>query len=165
MNDLGATTTGGVTTLKVWAPTASKVRACVYDSGSANATTVKDLTRDAATGVWSGGLGGDMTRQVLHVPRRRLRPRHRAFVRNLVTDPYSVSLTTDSTRSYIADLSSAALKPGRLGTAHPGPGPRTPTDMSIYELHVRDFSISDDLGARGQARQVPRLHAKPRRTA
>jgi len=141
VNDLGATTAGGVTTLKLWAPTAGKVRACVYDNGSANATAVKDLTRDAATGVWSGGLGGDMTGKyftyLVDVYARGTGP-----VRNRVTDPYSVSLTTDSTRSYIADLSSAALKPAGWDTT-PAPALASQEDMSIYELHVRDFSISD----------------------
>ena len=32
-------------------------------------------------------------------------------VRNLVTDPYSISLDTDSQRSYIANLSAPAFKP------------------------------------------------------
>jgi len=141
VNDLGATTTGGVTTLKVWAPTASKVRACVYDSGTANATVVKDLTRDAATGVWSGGLGGDMTGKYFTYL-VDVYARGTGLVRNRVTDPYSVSLTTDSTRSYIADLSNAALKPAGWDTT-PAPTLASQEDMSIYELHVRDFSISD----------------------
>jgi pullulanase-type alpha-1,6-glucosidase len=64
-------------------------------------------------------------------------------VRNLVTDPYSISLTTDSRRSYIADLGSPALKPKGWDRT---PGPATVkarTDMVVYELHVRDFSIND----------------------
>jgi hypothetical protein len=39
------------------------------------------------------------------------------LVRNLVTDPYSVSLTADSKRSYIADLN-AALKPAGWDAPH-----------------------------------------------
>ena len=66
------------------------------------------------------------------------------LVRNRVTDPYSVSLDTDSKRSYIADLDVAALKPAGWDDT---PAPATvaaQTDMVIYELHVRDFSINDD---------------------
>lgn len=141
VSDLGATTAGGTTSLKLWAPTARQVRACLYDSGTGNATAVKDLTRDAATGVWSGGLGGDMTGKYFTYL-VDVYARGTGVVRNRVTDPYSVSLTTDSKRSYIADLSSAALKPAGWDTT-PAPSVASQEDMSIYELHVRDFSISD----------------------
>ena len=36
---------------------------------------------------------------------------------NLVTDPYSLSLATNSKRSQIVNLADAALAPGRLGHA------------------------------------------------
>ena len=50
-------------------------------------------------------------------------------MRNLVTDPYSVSLTTDSKRSYIADLDAPALKPAGWDTATRArqASPRRPT--------------------------------------
>jgi pullulanase-type alpha-1,6-glucosidase len=65
------------------------------------------------------------------------------LVRNLVTDPYSVSLATDSARSYIADLDSPSLKPKDWDRT---PSPllvKAQTDMVVYELHVRDFSVND----------------------
>lgn len=139
--DLGATVAGGNTTLKVWAPTAQKVRACLHDSGTGAATSVKDLTRDAATGVWSVSQSGDLTGKYFTYL-VDVYARGTGLVRNRVTDPYSVSLTTDSKRSYIADLSSSALKPAGWDTTA-APVLASQTDMSIYELHVRDFSVSD----------------------
>ncbi|HJW11619.1 MAG TPA: alpha-1,6-glucosidase domain-containing protein, partial [Albitalea sp.] len=65
------------------------------------------------------------------------------LVRNLVTDPYSISLTTDSKRSYIADLNAAALKPAEWDTVSAPATVANQVDMSIYELHVRDFSAND----------------------
>ncbi|UUZ52890.1 hypothetical protein LP419_27570 [Massilia sp. H-1] len=65
------------------------------------------------------------------------------LVRNLVTDPYSVSLTTDSKRSYIADLASARLKPAGWDRHQAPAKVKAQTDMVVYELHVRDFSIND----------------------
>ncbi|HWS77723.1 MAG TPA: alpha-1,6-glucosidase domain-containing protein, partial [Thermomonas sp.] len=62
---------------------------------------------------------------------------------NRVTDPYSVSLTTDSARSYIADLGDPALKPAGWDQAKRPPAAAANTEMAIYELHVRDFSIGD----------------------
>src|SRR5699024_3633231 len=65
------------------------------------------------------------------------------MVRNRVTDPYSVGLAADSTRSFITSLDAAATKPAGWDTA-PRPDPlHAPTDMAIYELHVRDFSRDD----------------------
>jgi pullulanase-type alpha-1,6-glucosidase len=66
------------------------------------------------------------------------------IVRNLVTDPYSISLNTDSKRSYIARLDAPRLKPAGWDATPTPQTVRNPTDMVVYELHVRDFSINDD---------------------
>ncbi len=65
------------------------------------------------------------------------------IVRNRVSDPYATSLSTESTRSYIADLDDPALKPPGWDAAPRPDAAASNTDMAIYELHVRDFSIGD----------------------
>ncbi len=58
-----------------------------------------------------------------------------------VTDPYSVSLAMDSRFSQFADLNDDDLKPqcwGRLRKELPHPA-----DITLYEAHMRDFSIND----------------------
>ncbi len=62
---------------------------------------------------------------------------------NIVTDPYSVSLSTNSARSQIVDLSDPALAPAGWDTVAK-PDLAAPEDISVYELHVRDFSIFDE---------------------
>ncbi|MGM0737667.1 MAG: pullulanase-type alpha-1,6-glucosidase [Bacteroidota bacterium] len=65
-----------------------------------------------------------------------------------VTDPYSVSLAMDSRYSQFADLDDDDLKPqcwGRLSKELPHPA-----DITLYEAHIRDFSIND--------RSVPEEH-------
>jgi pullulanase/glycogen debranching enzyme len=139
---LGVSVDRNRTAFKLWAPTAQQAAVCVYDSGSARASAVSQMRFDPRTGTWSaenpGDLSGRYYKYAVDVVVDGM-----GVVRNLVTDPYSVSLTTDSRRSYIADLGSQALKPaGWDGT----PAPRTveaPTGMVVYELHVRDFSIND----------------------
>jgi len=60
---------------------------------------------------------------------------------NLVTDPYSVALTTDSTHSVVVSLDDTRFQPLVWRLA---PQPRVrPVDQTIYELHVRDFSVAD----------------------
>ncbi|MFC0676498.1 alpha-1,6-glucosidase domain-containing protein [Lysobacter korlensis] len=127
----------------VWAPTARSVALCVYDTGAAPAANAVPLRRDAATGVWSATLPGDL-RGAYYTYLVDVFVPGTGLVRNHVTDPYSVSLTTDSTRSYIADLDDPALAPpGWRGHARPD-APKSLTDMAVYELHVRDFSIGDE---------------------
>jgi len=62
---------------------------------------------------------------------------------NVVTDPYSAALTTDSTYSVAVDLNDPAGKPA-LWTSTPSPKLARGVDSTIYELHVRDFSINDN---------------------
>ncbi|GAB3382470.1 pullulanase-type alpha-1,6-glucosidase [Lysobacter fragariae] len=139
---LGVEADAAHTRFSVWAPTARSVATCVYASGGGKATRIATMQRDTATGVWSATLGSDLSAQYytylvdVFVPGSGL-------VRNRVTDPYSIGLTTDSRRSYITDLEDAALKPPGWDDA-PRPAPlAAQTDLSIYELHVRDFSIGD----------------------
>ncbi|HQY09230.1 MAG TPA: pullulanase-type alpha-1,6-glucosidase [Burkholderiaceae bacterium] len=139
--DLGVKIASGGTGFKLWAPTAQKVSVAVYDR-EGRASDILPATFDTATGVWSAhstaNLSGKYYRYIVEVFARGV-----GLVRNLVSDPYSVSLGADSKYSYVADLSSAALKPsGWDSTARPSKVAQ-PTDVVIYELHVRDFSAND----------------------
>ena len=143
VGDLGATVGKGRTSFKLWAPTARDVSVCTFDSGSARASGIEQMKRDAKTGVWTASKPADMSgkyyKYAVDVVVDGM-----GVVRNLVTDPYSVSLTTDSKRSYIANLAAPSLKP-KGWDSHKVPSTvKAQTDMAIYELHVRDFSINDD---------------------
>lgn len=138
--DLGVTLGKRDAGFKLWAPTAQNVALCTYASGDSKAASITPMTRDDATGIWLARAGhdGQYYQYLVDVVAPGA-----GLVRNLVTDPYSVSLTTDSKRSYIADLGAAKLKPaGWDKTAAPNTV-KAPTDMVVYELHVRDFSIND----------------------
>ncbi len=142
VSDLGATVTAGKTTFKVWAPTVQQASVCVFDTGTGSAVSQEALSFDAATGVWGTTVGRDLTGKYYKLMVDVFAPVV-GLIRNRVTDPYSLGLTTDSTRSYVADLGAPALKPaGWDATAVPATV-GSPTDMVIYELHVRDFSVND----------------------
>ncbi|HEY0142103.1 MAG TPA: pullulanase-type alpha-1,6-glucosidase [Thermoanaerobaculia bacterium] len=140
---LGATFNAGVPTLKVWAPTAREVTLHLFaDSNPATASTMHAMTRDAS-GVWSvtGDASWNGKFYLYEVE---------VFVRttgniehNLVTDPYSVSLARNSARSQIVDLASPSLMPAGW-TTFAKPKLDAPEDITLYELHVRDFSATDD---------------------
>ena len=142
VSDLGATPSRQHTRFKLWAPTAQQVSLCIYHNGDSKADSLHAMQRDASTGIWLAQLNGDQSERYytylvdVYVP-------NTGIVRNRVTDPYSLSLTTDSRRSYVANLDSPLLKPsGWDSSSRPGQGLNA-TDLMIYELHVRDFSIND----------------------
>src|SRR6185503_1954300 len=139
---LGVTFDAGVPTLRVWAPTARKVTLLVFDSSTA-ATPSERVTMTAGTkGEWSAkGTAAWKNKFYLYEVEVYVR-KQQAVVTNQVTDPYSVSLSTNSTRSQIVDLDDAALMPPGFSTVAKPPL-AAPEDIVLYELHVRDFSIND----------------------
>ncbi|HMG19694.1 MAG TPA: alpha-1,6-glucosidase domain-containing protein, partial [Kofleriaceae bacterium] len=146
--DLGVTVEHGRARFKLWAPTAQRVALCTYGAAAAGPGSPRAarahvaLARDPATGVWAAKLPGvptgDYYRYAVEVFVRGV-----GVVRNLVTDPYSISLDADSRHSFIADLDAAQLKPAGWDHHRAPDTARHQEDMTIYELHVRDFSASD----------------------
>jgi pullulanase-type alpha-1,6-glucosidase len=61
---------------------------------------------------------------------------------NMVTDPYSRGLSTDSRRTLFVDLDDPALMPEGWSELSK-PALDAVEDIVLYELHVRDFSASD----------------------
>ena len=137
-NDLGVTAGARDAGFKLWAPTAQNVALCTYANGSGKASAITPMQRDDSTGVWSARAPGQYYQYLVDVVTPTA-----GVVRNLVTDPYSISLTTDSTRSYVANLNSAKLKPAGWDSTPSPNRVAAQTDMTVYELHVRDFSIND----------------------
>jgi pullulanase len=142
VSDLGATPRARQTTFKLWAPTAQRVALCVYPRGEGKATSMLPMQRDANTGVWSARVRKNLAGRY-HAYAVDVFVRGKGLVRNLVTDPYSLSLTVDSKRSAIVDLNAASLKPTGWDATPTPNRVAHPVDMVIYELHVRDFSVGD----------------------
>ena len=142
LDDFGVHVTRSGTAMRLWAPTAQNVAVCTYDSGSGPASAITPMQRHAGTGSWHATIKGDLSGKYYKYVVDVYAP-SAGIVRNLVTDPYSISLTTDSKRSYIASLDAARLKPAGWSTTTAPATVKAQTDMSVYELHVRDFSIND----------------------
>jgi pullulanase len=62
---------------------------------------------------------------------------------NLTSDPYSIDLAINGTRSRITDLDSDETRPVGWEEDH-SPYLAGVGDLSIYELHIRDFSVNDN---------------------
>ncbi|MFG3283755.1 pullulanase-type alpha-1,6-glucosidase [Streptomyces sp. NPDC048111] len=132
---LGPVFTHGRPTLSVWAPTARQV------SLELDGRTVA-MRRDDASGVWSVTGPASWSGKPYRYAVRVWAPGAGRVVTNLVTDPYSTALTTDSARSLVVDLADPKLAPrGWAGLKKP---PAVPLGQArIQELHIRDFSIAD----------------------
>ncbi len=139
---LGAISTSRRTQFALWAPTAQRVSMCVFDGPTTPATQLLALKARAATGAWVGEqrapLDGKYYLYLVDVFVSGV-----GIVRNRVTDPYSVSLSADSKRSMIVNLSDAKYAPRGWDAAVAPSRVKHATDMTIYELHVRDFSMND----------------------
>ncbi|MFA6987101.1 MAG: DUF3372 domain-containing protein, partial [Arenimonas sp.] len=107
-HDLGVGVESGRSRFKLWAPTARDVALCLYGSGNGKALTLAPMQREDATGIWSATQADDRSGQYYQYLVDVFVPGV-GVVRNRVTDPYSLSLSADSRRSYIADLAAADL--------------------------------------------------------
>ncbi|MBI4762272.1 MAG: pullulanase-type alpha-1,6-glucosidase [Chloroflexota bacterium] len=139
---LGVTFEGGVPTLRVWAPTAQSVTLHLFDTEKASYANKIPMQWDASTGVWSVTGEADWKGKYYLYEVKVFAPATGKIETNLVTDPYSLSLSMNSQRSQIVDLNDASLKPEGWDTLVKPPL-ATPEDIVIYELHIRDFSVSD----------------------
>ena len=140
---LGVEFVEGTPTLRVWAPTAISVGVWLYDNAMLTSGRFYPMERDDATGVYSITGEPAWKNKFYLYEVKVFVPKTGKIETNLVTDPYSFSLSMNSTRSQIVDLSDPALKPTGWDALEK-PELVNPEDSVIYELHVRDFSISDE---------------------
>ena len=140
---LGVSFQGSKPTFRLWAPTAQSATLLTWDAGATGDAQRHEATWDAASGTWSvagkSALKGDeyLWEVVVYAPTTG------AIETNAVTDPYSVALTLNSERSVAIDLSDKAHKP-KTWEKTKSPVIDQPVDRTIYELHIRDFSITDE---------------------
>ncbi|MBG6058473.1 pullulanase-type alpha-1,6-glucosidase [Cryobacterium sp. MP_M5] len=128
-------------TVSVWAPTAQKVDLLAWTAGDAAEPERVALKRQT-DGTWTATGQKSWADASFAFEVTVFAPTTGKIEVNQVTDPYSVALTTNSTRSVFVDLANGDFRPKKWERAE-SPEIENPVDRSIYELHVRDFSISD----------------------
>jgi pullulanase len=141
---LGVVWEGGTPTLRLWAPTAQSVRLHLFEDATGDAVETVEPTYDEMSGIWSATGTPDWNGRYYLYEVVVYAPSTQRLETNLVTDPYALSLSMNSTRSQIVDLNDPTLKPEGWDTLAKPPL-EAPEDITIYELHVRDFSAHDEL--------------------
>jgi len=138
-DDLGNTYTANSTAFRVWAPTATAVDLLTLADANtlpANAT-VTPMTKDV-NGTWVATLSGDqnLTQYLYRV--------HVNGTVNIANDPYARASTVNGGHSVVVNL--AATDPAGFATETKPAFSGNASDATIYELHVRDFSIDPSSG-------------------
>lgn len=129
--DLGATVVNNITTFKLWSPAATDVKLNLYSTAtSTEAPVVIDMVK-GEKGVWA-------TTQNTNLHAHYYNYKVTVYgTTSDVADPYAASSNANGVRSMVVDWSQIS------GTVAAAPTVKTPADVSVYETHVRDFSMHD----------------------
>jgi pullulanase len=129
---------------RLWAPTARAVSAVIYDAPAGLPSAKLPMRWSAITGVWSANADRGWINRKYYQYEVTVYARSTGKVEvNTVTDPYSLGLSVDSQRSLIVDLLSDEAKPSGWKAPRTDKSGDEAAALSIYELHVRDFSAND----------------------
>lgn len=129
--------------ISIWAPTAQNVALNLFSDDKVLTSTVQADAVTPAPGVWRFTVGRDQDRAFYTFSVTVYHPETDTVQTLDVTDPYSVSLSANGRHSQLIDLAGARdLKP----TGWDNLNKRLPraTDITLYEGHVRDFSLFDE---------------------
>ncbi len=140
---LGPKYADGNVYLRVWAPTAQKISLKLYDTDKNLVEIVSPDAQSPAPGVYQFSGSSDWDRMFYRFHVKVYHYYEDSILEYEVTDPYSVSLSTDSQYSQFADLvGDDSLKP--VGWDDIRKELPRATDITLYEAHVRDFSIIEE---------------------
>lgn len=141
--ELGAVLEGDQTHYRVWAPTAQNVALKIYTDTDKRARTQR-MDFDPMTGVWSSTRNRNDAGVYYRYEVTVYHPDTGKVEQYEVTDPYSLSLSTNSEFSQVVDLSDPALKPNNWGAGEFVVD--QPEQIVFYESHIRDLTLSDRSG-------------------
>lgn len=139
--DLGALYSSTCTRFRIWAPTAEMIYLCIYNNDDIQQYEM----RKSINGTWYTEVQGNL--KSLFYTYKILR---NGKLANTV-DPYAKSLTPNGTKGVIIDLDDT--NPDGWESDFKPPF-KNPTDAIIYEMHVRDFSISHDSGIKNKGKYL-----------
>ena len=140
---LGTFISGEKIVAKLWAPTALDVKLLLFtqDKEPLENSPIQ-MVEDKKTGIWSTNLAIDNLENYYQYQVTVYHPAIQKITTIITTDPYSLSLSTNSTHSQIVDLTKSHTQPhGWLNQKDNVV--YAPEDNIFYETHIRDFSFAD----------------------
>nr|CAD1843931.1 unnamed protein product [Ananas comosus var. bracteatus] len=140
---LGAVFSKEAIALYLWAPTAQDVSACFYEDPSGG-VPLECIQLKELNGVWSVVGPRSWAGRYYVYELSVYHPSTSRIEKCESNDPYARGLSSDGKRTWLVDLDCEDLKPaGWDELADQKPSLHSFSDISIYELHIRDFSASD----------------------
>ena len=127
--------------LKVWAPTAQNVSLQIFDH-ELDTTPSATIPMHEHNGVWIAHGNSDWKDKYYLYSVTVWVPSDAAVDTNVTSDPYSIDIALNGAMSRITDLESQQTKPEGWDE-DTSPSLRSFSDLSLYELHIRDFSVDD----------------------
>ena len=145
-DDLGATYSRNSTFFRVWAPTAKRIDLNIYDNGNGGtAENVVEMTADVK-GTWVATVQGDLNKKYYT---------YTAYFDGMtnkdIVDPYAKSVGINGQRGQILDMSSTNPDRWDSDSRHTY---KSITDLDIYEVHIRDFSIAENSGIKNKGKYL-----------
>jgi pullulanase len=138
---LGAVFSHGELSINLWAPTAQSVKLLVY-TGENDTTPAQTISMTNTDGVWSTAGQNSWKGEYYLYDIFVYVPNQQQIVENIVTDPYSADIALNGAKTRIQDLNDESTKPAGWDWSS-SPYLESKNDLSLYELHVREFSIAD----------------------
>ncbi|MFZ9660739.1 MAG: type I pullulanase, partial [Chitinophagaceae bacterium] len=144
--DLGANYSKVATVLKVWAPSAGQVLVNIYTSGFGGTPKSQMYMQKTDQGVWKLIMEGDQ-KGLFYTYQIRMNDKWL----DETVDPYAKFVGLNGRRAMIGDLSDTNPagwdkdKSAKYGD---------PVDAVIYELHVRDATISENSSAENKGKYL-----------
>jgi pullulanase len=135
-SDLGATYSAASTAFRLWAPLATAVQLSVYKDEAGDVLQRVAMTQ-SVNGTWTATVSGDLKNMFYDYQVTNFGQTTTAV------DPYATGIAVNGKYGMIVDLAvtdpTGWSKDSYVKT-------KDPVDASIYETHVRDFSIAPDSG-------------------
>ncbi len=146
---LGAFYTARETLFRVFAPRATLVEVVLYEEARGDVGRLATVMEDVGSGVWEARIKGDLEGK-FYVWR---------FIGNAgrpdveVIDIYATNAVDSSRRGRITDFKKTNPA-GWRESGKVGPVLKAPTDAVLYELHVRDLTMSETSGVKQKGKYL-----------
>lgn len=145
-NDLGLNYSPQQSRFCIWAPTADAAQLCLYRDATGGEPMQTIAMKKGQSGSWKASVDGDIKGQ-FYVFRVRVGGNWL----NEVPDPYAKAVGVNGGRAMVIDLQDSHPPDW---TSDRGPVLANAVDAIIYELHIRDASISKYSGIRNKGKYL-----------
>jgi len=145
-DDLGVQYSPEKTTFRVWAPSAEAITVKIYDQGhEGNMLETLQMEKDV-NGTWLLELQGDWKNKYY-----TYQAEIGGEMKLEVPDPYARAVGVNGNRGMIVDLASTNPQGWEIDDR---PELKSPADIVIWEIHVRDFSIHPSSGIKNRGKYL-----------